>query len=72
MTTSEARGLLRSRLAWVISLSVAALGVYLFFTHTGHVVSALPYLILLLCPLLHLFGHRHRHKNEREHRHESP
>jgi hypothetical protein len=44
----------------------AALGVYLLATHTGHVVSALPYLLLLACPLMHLFGHGHGHSHPRD------
>ncbi len=32
---------------------------YLIREHSDHAVQALPYLILLLCPLLHLFGHKH-------------
>ena len=49
--------LIRTPLGWVLSLVVAAVGVYLLITHTGHVLSALPYLLLLACPLMHLFGH---------------
>lgn len=45
----------------VTCLVVAALGVYLLVTHKGHVVYALPYLILLACPLMHFFGHGHKH-----------
>lgn len=33
--------------------------------HTGHVLSALPYLLLMACPLMHLFmhgGHGHSHR----------
>ncbi len=65
---NDLRSFLGSRLAWVLSLSLAILGAYLLWTHTGHVVSALPYLILLLCPLMHVFGHRHGHEhaNQRE------
>lgn len=70
MTLDSFYNLLGSKLGWVITLSAAALGVYLFLTHTGHVLSALPYLILLLCPLLHVFGHRHGHGHRKEHRHE--
>nr|WP_237050776.1 DUF2933 domain-containing protein [Microvirga ossetica] len=45
---------------------MAALGVYLFAAHTGHTLSALPYLLLLVCPLMHLFMHRgHGHHHER-------
>lgn len=47
----------------VVSLLIAALGVYLLWTHTGHVLAALPYLILLACPLMHFFGHGHGHKH---------
>jgi hypothetical protein len=51
-------------LGWVVTLALAALGVYLFATHTGHILAALPYLLLLACPLMHLFmhgGHGHHH-----------
>ncbi|MBO6825398.1 MAG: DUF2933 domain-containing protein [Sneathiella sp.] len=35
---------------------------YLITEHTAHLYSALPWLILLACPLLHLFMHRgHNH-----------
>jgi hypothetical protein len=44
-------------LGWGSTLALAALGVYLSATHAGHVLSALPYLLLLMCPLMHLFGH---------------
>jgi hypothetical protein len=50
-------------LGWVVTLALAALGVYLFAAHTGHILSALPYL-LLVCPLMHLFKHGgHGHHN---------
>jgi hypothetical protein len=48
-----------TRFGLFVALSLAALGLYLIVTHTGHVLSALPYLVLLACPLLHLFGHSH-------------
>jgi len=49
-----------------VTLVVAALGVYLLAAHTGHALDALPYLLLLACPLMHLFGHRHHsgHRSE--------
>ncbi len=51
-------------LGWAATLVLAALGVYLFVNHTGHVIAALPYLLLMACPLMHLFmhgGHGHHH-----------
>jgi hypothetical protein len=70
MMLDEFRRFLGSKRAWIFTLSAAALGAYLLSTHTGHVISALPYVVLLLCPLMHLFGHRHGHGDKREHGHE--
>jgi len=54
-------------LGWFITLGLAALGIYLFATHTGHILAALPYLLLLACPLMHLFMHGgHGHHGKRE------
>jgi hypothetical protein len=57
-------GFLGSSSGLVVTLVVAALGVYLLATHTGHAFAALPYLLLLACPLMHLFGH-HRHSGHK-------
>jgi hypothetical protein len=40
---------------FLIFLVIAAF--YLITEHTAHVFGALPYVLLLLCPLLHLFMH---------------
>ncbi|MDZ5455635.1 DUF2933 domain-containing protein [Azohydromonas lata] len=34
-------------------------GFYLLREHWGHVAGLWPYLLLLGCPLMHLFGHGH-------------
>jgi len=41
---------------------------YLLREHWGHVLGGWPYLVLLLCPLMHLFhGHgKHRSHHGRE------
>jgi hypothetical protein len=39
------------------------LGIYLFIWHQAHLFSLLPLLIILACPLMHVFGHRHGHKH---------
>jgi hypothetical protein len=47
-------------LAFIGFLAIAAF--FLITEHQAHVLGALPLLLLLLCPLLHLFrhgGHRH-------------
>ena len=44
----------------VALIMLVVIGVfYLVREHSDHAVQALPYLILLLCPLMHLFGHKH-------------
>jgi hypothetical protein len=43
-------------------LGVFAFGVALLASqHLQHLVGILPYLLLLACPLMHLFGHGHHH-----------
>ena len=42
---------------WVLSLAIAALGAYLLVYRTSHALLALPYLLLMACPLMHLFMH---------------
>ncbi len=46
---------------------VAVAGVFLFGEHRLHALGWLPWLILLACPLLHLFmhgGHGEEHKHD--------
>jgi len=42
----------------VFLLFIVIAGFFLWTEHKAHVLGALPYLILLLCPLLHFFMHR--------------
>jgi hypothetical protein len=50
--------------AWgpiVLGLAVLAAG-YLVIWHSAHVAAALPFLVILACPLMHFFMHgRHHH-----------
>ena len=52
----------------IFSLALAGVSYYLLTQHREHLAVALPYLFLLLCPLMHLFhghgGHSHSHQNE--------
>lgn len=53
------RGWLRSRSALVF-LGFAAIALFfLWEEHKAHLLGALPYVLLLLCPLLHMFHGRH-------------
>jgi hypothetical protein len=60
------RCFLGTKAAWAITLSGFALGAYLMWAHTGHLVSALPYFVFLLCPLMHLFSHHQGRGRPRE------
>jgi hypothetical protein len=50
---------------WVFYGFLAVAGFFLFTEHRAHVLGVLPYLLLLACPLMHLFMHcghgRHDH-----------
>jgi hypothetical protein len=50
-------------LTLLVALAVAAS--YLLADHTAHVLRALPYLLILACPLMHLFMHRGHHHGGR-------
>lgn len=45
----------KSNLAWIGFLAIA--GFYLVTEHRAHVFGFLPILLLLACPLLHVFMH---------------
>lgn len=58
-----------SRKTWWIVFVIGLVGlVFLLRDHTSHVFSVLPFLILLACPLMHLFMHKghggHDHGSE--------
>lgn len=55
-----------SRIVFIGFLLVA--GFYLVTEHTAHLFGVLPYLILLACPLMHLFMHHgHRQSPTKHH-----
>ncbi|MCQ4347463.1 DUF2933 domain-containing protein [Pseudomonas stutzeri] len=63
----------RSRPGVVLGMLGAIVLFYVAREHYAHALGLLPYLILLLCPLMHLFGHRHgRHGHGRPHDDERP
>ena len=41
-----------------VVICIAIVGFFLWTWHRTHLFSALPYLLLLACPLMHFFMHR--------------
>lgn len=62
----------RFRHAWVFWIFLAIALAFLALEHRVHLLGALPYLLLLACPLMHLFmhhgGHGQEHHDDAEHR----
>ena len=49
---------LRSPAGLVLIAFVAIAGFFLWEEHRAHLLGVLPYLLLLACPLMHVFMHR--------------
>lgn len=47
----------RGVLPWIWLTLAVVLGFFLFTEHQAHLFGALPFLLILLCPLMHLFMH---------------
>jgi hypothetical protein len=68
---SDTRSWFRSRSGVVLLVFLAMAAFFLVTEHRAHVLGALPYVLLLACPLLHLFhsghgrGHGHRGGDDR-------
>lgn len=45
------------RLRWAFYGFLGVAAFFLIGEHRTHLLGVLPYIILLLCPLLHVFGH---------------
>lgn len=43
---------------WVLIGFLAIAAFFVLAEHKAHLMGALPYLLILLCPLLHVFHHR--------------
>jgi len=59
---------LRSRVGLVLLCFLAIAAFFLIVEHTAHFFGVLPFALLLLCPLLHLFMHHGHggHSNDPE------
>ena len=59
---NEGTGSRLTRIPGLIFLGFAVVGAYFLFTeHRAHLFEYLPYVLLMACPLMHLFGHHHHH-----------
>lgn len=61
MTThdeSHHHGGVQPRAKWVLLGFLAIAAFFLITEHKAHVLGALPFLLLLACPLMHVFMHR--------------
>ncbi len=54
--------------AWIALVGfLAAASIFLWKEHQAHILGILPWAILLLCPILHLFMHRGHHGGHGRH-----
>jgi hypothetical protein len=61
----ERSGFFRTRHGVALLGFMAIAGYLLWTEHRAHVVEFLPYLLILACPLMHLFHHGHGgHKHD--------
>ena len=56
--TARTRGWLQTPGGWALLGFLAIAAFFLISEHRAHVLGALPYVLLLLCPVLHLLLHR--------------
>lgn len=56
----------RQRLRWGLVVFAAIAAYFLLTEHRGHTLAALPWLLLLACPLMHRFMHgpHHVHRHD--------
>lgn len=52
----------RSRGKWVLVGFLVVIAFFLWTEHRAHLLGVLPYLLVLVCPLMHLFHHGHHHR----------
>lgn len=50
---------------WVFWGFIAIAAFFLFSEHRAHALGALPFLLLLACPIMHIFMHRDHGKGHR-------
>ncbi len=59
-----------SRTCIATLIVVAVLGFLIYTGHSAHLLGALPFLLILSCPLMHIFmhgGHHHHGDDKQDH-----
>lgn len=69
---SESPPFWRSPAGLTLLVAAAVGGFYLVTEHTAHLFGALPYLIILACPLMHIFMHHGHGHGGHGHPHGQP
>jgi hypothetical protein len=59
-------GLLAGKAGIALAVLLAVAGFYLYSEHRAHLFGALPWLLLLACPLMHVFMHHGHGGHERK------
>ena len=64
-----------ARPTWVLWAFLGIAAFFLITEHTAHFLGALPWLLLLACPFLHMFGHGGHgghgdHQQDPDHQHD--
>lgn len=59
-------GRTQSRANWALLAFLAIAGFFLFTEHRAHLFGVLPFLLLLICPLTHVFMHGKHGSHEGE------
>lgn len=54
---------LSKRYKMITFIALGIMSYFLFTEHKDHIVPFLPYLLLLACPLMHLFMHHGHHSH---------
>jgi hypothetical protein len=70
--TSPTRAWIRTPSGLVLLGFLAIAAFFLLTEHRAHVLGVLPYVLLLLCPVLHLFLHRSHGSGHGEHHGPAP
>lgn len=59
----------KAKFHWILIGFFVIAAFYFFSEHRAHALGILPYVLLLACPLMHIFMH-HGQDKDKEHRHD--